>query len=271
MQASLWDAGGYGTGLRKFHLFCDIFSIPESACLPASFELLHSFAIWAVTDPKELSPSLSMKCPFEPVSIDAIRKYLSGVRAWHIAQGWPKQLLESNCDRVQWSLQGLRNMFGNRKCPLRPPFTIPMLWALKTLLNLEDPFEACIWAMASCAYWGMMRFGEVSVHSRASFVGMKHLKHADVLFDRDLNGMCYARLDLPAAKTAATGKIQSVFLVKQQGLCPLKALENIARVVPAGPNDPLFHGWTEEVMSIPWSRTQPWRKSMLSSCHMDRE
>jgi hypothetical protein len=115
-----------------------------------------------------------------------------------------------------------------------------MLQALKTSLNLEDPFEACIWAVASCTYWGMMRFGEVSVHSRVSFVGTEHLKCMDVLFDRDLNGMCYARLDLPAAKTAATGEIQSVFLVEQQGLCPLEALENLARVVPAGPNDPLF-------------------------------
>jgi hypothetical protein len=86
----------------------------------------------------------------------------------------------------------------------------------------------------------MMRFGEVSVRSRASFNGTKHLKWADVLFDRDLNGKHYARLDLPSAKTAATGEIQSIFLVEQQGLCPLDALENLARVVPAGPNDPLF-------------------------------
>jgi hypothetical protein len=61
-----------------------------------------------------------------------------------------------------------------------------------------------------------------------------------VLFDRDLNGKHYARLDLPSAKTAATGEIQSIFLVEQQGLCLLDALENLARVVPAGPNDPLF-------------------------------
>ena len=89
-----------------------------------------------------------------------------------------------------------------------------MLHALKASLNLNDSFEACIWAMASCAYWGMMRFGEVSVQSRASFNGAKHLKRSDVCFDRDLNGKRYARLDLPSVKTAVTGKIQSVFLVE---------------------------------------------------------
>ena len=113
-----------------------------------------------------------------------------------------------------------------------------MLHALKASLNLDDSFEACVWAMASCAYWGMMRFGEVSVQSRASFDGAKHLKQLYVCFDKDLNGKCYARLDLPSAKTAVTGEIQSIFLVEQQGLCPLEALENLARVVLAGPNDP---------------------------------
>jgi hypothetical protein len=115
-----------------------------------------------------------------------------------------------------------------------------MLCVLKASLNLEDPFEACIWAMASCAYWGMMRFGEVSVWTRTGFDGAKHLKWTDMHFDRDLNSKHYAKLDLPSAKTAATGEIQSIFLVEQQGLCPLEALENLARVVSAGPNDPLF-------------------------------
>ncbi|KZT25238.1 hypothetical protein NEOLEDRAFT_1204359, partial [Neolentinus lepideus HHB14362 ss-1] len=50
-RASLRDAASYGAGLRKFHLFCDIFSVPEVARLPASFALLHSFVLWAVTDP----------------------------------------------------------------------------------------------------------------------------------------------------------------------------------------------------------------------------
>ena len=63
-QASLQDASGYGLGLQKFHLFCDIFSIPEGVQLPASFELMHSFAIWAVTDPKDINPSLAADCPF---------------------------------------------------------------------------------------------------------------------------------------------------------------------------------------------------------------
>jgi hypothetical protein len=80
-RASLRDTANYGSGLRKFHLFCDIFSVPESDRLPASFELLHSFALWAVTDPEPGDPilSTSSSIPFEPVSVGVARKYLSAI------------------------------------------------------------------------------------------------------------------------------------------------------------------------------------------------
>jgi len=91
----------------------------------------------------------------------------------------------------------------------------------------------------------MMRFGEISVKSRGGFEGSKHLKRSDAFLGFDLDGNRYARLDLPSAKTAATGKIQSVFVVPQPGLCPLNALANLAKVSPAGTSDPLF-SWTDK-------------------------
>ena len=77
----------------------------------------------------------------------------------------------------------------------------------------------------------------------------KHLTRKDAHFGFDLDGKPYARLDLPSSKTAKPGKIQSVFLIPQEGLCPLAALQNLARVVPAGPNDPLF-SWCDNHGSI---------------------
>ncbi|KAJ7229422.1 hypothetical protein B0H12DRAFT_979010, partial [Mycena haematopus] len=149
-QASLRDTGGYGSGLRKFHLFCDIFSITESARLPASFELLHSFALWAATDPSLVAPVALVDTPFEPVSVDTVNKYLSAVRAWHIAQGWPPPLSESDFERITWSLRGLRNLQGAaRKQPVRPPITLQMMRALRAVLDLNKPFDACTWAMAT--------------------------------------------------------------------------------------------------------------------------
>lgn len=239
-RSSLRDTASYGSGIRKFHVFCDIFSIAESDRLPAAFPLLHSFALWAATDPESVDSQLSADTQFEPVSDSAVRKYLAAVRAWHIAQGWPPPLSDSDHERINWSLRGIANACGSRKRPIRPPVTLPMLRALKSQLVLTKPFDACIWAMALCAFWGLMRFGEVSVTSRGAFQPAKHLTRHDVFSGRDANGQPYARLDLPSAKTAKPGEIQSIFLVEQGDLCPLDALRNLSRVVPASASDPLF-------------------------------
>ena len=77
----------------------------------------------------------------------------------------------------------------------------------------------------------------------------KHLTCKDAHFGFDLDSKPYARLDLPSSKTAKPGKIQSVFLIPQKGLCPLATLQNLARVVPAGLNDPLF-SWHDNHGSI---------------------
>ena len=123
-----------------------------------------------------------------------------------------------------------------------------MLQALRLSLDLQNSFDACVWAMAACAFWGMMRFGEVSVKSRADFDVRKQLKRSDATVDFDTDGRLYARLDLPAAKTAATGEIQSVFLMTQSSsdLCPIEALLNMAVITPASSSDPLF-SWRDSL------------------------
>ncbi|OJA18035.1 hypothetical protein AZE42_12280 [Rhizopogon vesiculosus] len=115
-----------------------------------------------------------------------------------------------------------------------------MLTALKATLTLLDPFDACIWAMVSCAFFSMMRFDEVSVPSRKTFNLTKHLTRAHAFFGRNLRNSPYARLDLPSAKTAQASESQSIFLNEQGDLCPIAALHNLARVVPALADDPLF-------------------------------
>ena len=90
--------------------------------------------------------------------------------------------------------------------------------------------------MAAAAFWGLMRFGEVSVKSRADFDPKSHLTRANLFYDHDLDGR-----HLPSAKTARPGEVQHVFLSTQRPQCPLKALFNLAKVVPTSESsDPLF-------------------------------
>ncbi|ESK83400.1 reverse transcriptase ribonuclease h [Moniliophthora roreri MCA 2997] len=120
-----------------------------------------------------------------------------------------------------------------------------MLRVLKATLDLSDPFDACIWALACCAFWGMMRFSEVTVKSRSDFDGTKHLKQSDVTFGADNTGNLFTTLHLPLAKTAEAGEVQKVHVTEHKDTCPLDALLNLARMVPAGPNDPLF-SWRDK-------------------------
>lgn len=84
---------------------------------------------------------------------------------------------------------------------------------------------------------------------RSTFNKDKHLTRKDAHFGFDQDGKPYARLNLPSAKTAKLGEIQSVFLIPQEGLCPLNALQNLARVVPAGP-DYLLFSWHDKHGSV---------------------
>jgi hypothetical protein len=124
-----------------------------------------------------------------------------------------------------------------------------MLHALKATPDLSSTFDACVWAMACCAFWGMMRFGEVSVKTGKEFDGAKHLKRSNTFIGYDLDGKQYARLNLPSAKTATAGEIQSVYIVPQSDLCPIEALTNMAKITPAGASEPLF-SWLDRTGTL---------------------
>ena len=138
-HASLCDSSSYGLGLCKFHVFCDIFSILESDCLPASFELLYSFALWVAMDPSMLTPGVTASVRFEPVLVSVVQKYLTAIQAWHLAQDWPAPLLDNSHDHINWSLQELENLEGACKCPICPLVTIEMLCAIHVTLDLHSP------------------------------------------------------------------------------------------------------------------------------------
>ncbi|KAF8961282.1 hypothetical protein BDZ97DRAFT_1664423 [Flammula alnicola] len=230
--ASFKDPTSYGSSLRKFHIFCDVFSIPEIARPPASTELVYSFLL-CVSDPDTEKPIYRDGTIFESVSIATARKYMSAIRAWHIAQDWPPPLSESSNAIILAGIRGMENIQaanGQRRRPPRPPVTIVMMYTLRAVLNLADPFDACLWAQCTCAFFGLMRFGEASVKSRAAFDKAKHLTRQDLFFGTDLNGTPCARLHLPSAKTAKAGETQDVFLVEEEGLCTIAALHNLIRL-----------------------------------------
>ena len=109
-RVSLTDQSSYGSALKKFHIFCDIFCVPEAERLPASFEVLHSFAVWAASDPDVIDQGLWEVGELEPVSVQTVRKYLAGIQAWHLAQGQPIPLSNNDHRRIEHHLRGLAKL-----------------------------------------------------------------------------------------------------------------------------------------------------------------
>lgn len=148
-----------------------------------------------------------------------------------------------------------------QKRPLQPLITITMLYTIRAALFLSDPFDVCIWAMVTGAFWGLMHFGKVSSPTSHHFNGTKQLKQKDAFISTDLNGASYAHLDLPAAKTTKPGEVQSVFIAAQKhDICALQALANLASVVPATKDDPLF-SWRDKHKKV-----RPMSKQAALTC-----
>ena len=260
LEASLTDKSSYGSGLKKFHVFCDLFEIPERERLPTPFHILNSFALWAAADP-DIIPSSSPSPPTGSLAESTVQHYLSAIRAWHIAQRWNPPLDHDDRERINFALRGLAKLQAERhKKPPRPPVTTSTLRLVKESLTLSSPFDACVWAIATSAFWGMMRLGEATVKSRSNFTPTKNPTRGDADRELDLRNHPFIRLNLPSAKTAKPGESQSIWLIPQPGLCPVEAIDNLARVVPALKEHPFF-SWSDKSRSI---------RPMTKSAFLDR-
>ena len=142
--------------------------------------------------------------------------------------------------------------------------TVSMLWALCTSLNLGNLFEACIWVMIICTFWGMMCFGEVSVSSCSAFNMNKHLKWWDTFFGLDLDNKHYVQLDLPSTKIAKLGEVESVFMLKVT-FAQLRHFRTYHTLSQPDQTNLCSCGETFCVTFIPWSRTPLLHTSTPSS------
>ena len=80
--ASLSDNTSYRSSLRKFHVFCDVFRVPEEDLLPASFEVLHYFAVWAAS----ALTSLAVTCGSS-----------GGLNQFRFSSAWLQFVLDTCC------------------------------------------------------------------------------------------------------------------------------------------------------------------------------
>jgi hypothetical protein len=90
-----------------------------------------------------------------------------------------------------------------------------------------------------------MRLGEATSRVRKSFDPTTHITRAAASVSQDIAAIYYVRLDLPAAKTAAPGQIQHVFLAHQAQCSLVATLLHMFHITPAQLTDLPF-SWRDD-------------------------
>lgn len=139
---SAWAPGtlkNYAHSIKTFLAFCAKHHIPEQLIFPSSDYLVCAFVAGQQNT----------------VSQSTIKNYISGIRAWHVRNGYAF----SRSDRLNLLTRASRPL-ANKKPP-RPPVSLEMLLALSQHLKPDLPFDVCVLACATTAFWGLARLGEL--------------------------------------------------------------------------------------------------------------
>lgn len=145
----------YGAGLLRFTEFCDMLAVPEDRRMPASAYLLSAF----------MAHHAGVK------SESCVDNWMLGIRQWHVINDAPWHGDDQFVAQVK---RGVAKMAPPHKPP-RNPVTMDHMRALQKHLNFNSSFDVAIWAVATCAFWGCCRLGELTVEYKNLVNGKYHV------------------------------------------------------------------------------------------------
>ena len=135
--------GNYSTGLLRFTQFCDQFNIPESLRMPLPEWLLSHFITTRGTG--SVGPS-------------SLWTWLLGLKLWHVLNSSPWH----GSAHLKHASQGSKKCAQTGSFLLKhAPVTLAHLQALWSNLNLNDTFDAAVFAVATIAFWCQCHISEV--------------------------------------------------------------------------------------------------------------
>ncbi|CAD6959327.1 unnamed protein product, partial [Tilletia controversa] len=171
----------YGSGLARWHQWCDHRGVPEPLRCPAPAELLEYFILQHAGH----------------LSSDTIGTWLSGLQAWHRIwnQSWPAGDMRRT-ELIRYA--ALHTPSTSRK-PARPAVTLEWLSAILSVVKLNSPGNVAAAAAASVALWGLLRLGEITCLLK-NFDQRKNISRTGVTFASAYGGVVTATLSLPFTK-----------------------------------------------------------------------
>jgi len=135
----------YGAGILRFTQYCDALDIPEHLRMPSPEWLLSNFIITRGAS---------------AVAAGTLKTWLLGLELWHIINGAPWHAGSLVKHALQGSWSSAPHSSTRPKCP---PVMLMHLTALRQHLNLNDTFDAAVWATTTVTFWCQCRLAEVCV------------------------------------------------------------------------------------------------------------
>ena len=170
---------------------------------------------------------------YEPLwTIWTIKCVVSSLRTISTTVGY--KVSDKQFPMVKMTLRGIGNC--NPAPPNRAnPMTARILLKIRNNLNLNDTFEASMWALFTTCFFLLLWKSNVTPEKESEKAYMRH-KH----IQQTNNGLL---ITLYWTKTIQAGERYLQFpMLEAEGslLCPVKALKNMMELVPANANKPAF-------------------------------
>jgi len=243
----------YGSGLLRFHQFCDSLSISEDKRMPASESLLAAFiAHWA-----------------GKVAVTTADNWLAGLHFWHQFNNAPWH----GDSILRRSKAGLSKLVPtSSKRPRRPPVTIEHMHALFQNLDLSNSFDSAVYCTASVAFWCCCRYlfshsspfiflhntrlGELVVPSISMFDPSRHIsRSAHVRRSKTSNGISFSVFHIPWSKTTHNDGADIVATKIDDSTDPFTALTHHLSTNSAVPSHAPFFAFETPDGWSPMTRT----------------
>ncbi|KAJ3017150.1 hypothetical protein NUW54_g21 [Trametes sanguinea] len=194
----------YSAGLLHFTQFCDLENVSEDCHMPADKLLLAVFVAHYAGS----------------VRHDTISGWLVGLAAWHALNG----ALWHGGKLLEYTKKGTKKLEPS-PLPKRPPVTLEQMHALFASLSHSNSFNAAVFAVATAAFWGCHRLGELIILSCFGFDAEKHVAALVEIEVRTLpSRVRYAVFRIPWTKTMKRDGADIVLTANPDPTDPITAM-----------------------------------------------
>ena len=199
----------YQAAMRRFYKFCTTYSI--NTPFPLSEQLLCSYAAFLAD--QGLTPQ-------------TIKSYLSALRNLQLTLGLPDPREKSSMPILKSASWHQEDRFQKGQPPkIRLPITTHLMRRIKHALDTSlNPEKEAVWAVASTAFFGFFRLGELLPDSAKSFDKKMCLSWGDVAVD-DRVAPKMIQVHLKRSKCDQFGSGADVVVgITGDELCPIAAI-----------------------------------------------